>query len=155
MVGEKGTGTELLVCWGSLQLGSGLKRSEKKECRWGHKEGGRERRKQGEGSWPRARECLVIGMTLGIISAPDQLIYLQEEVGRLAVILAPLLRVTASSFLDGPAPAAATGQERADGCRWHGSADGVGGATPKGFSHPRARPPVVRLLPAEPPGLRE
>ena len=103
--------------------------------------GGRERRKQGEGSWPRARECPAIDMTLGIISAPDQLIYLQEEVGRLAVILAPLLRVTASSFLDGPAPAAATGQERADGCRWHGSADRVGGATPKGFSHP----PALRL----------
>ena len=84
----------------------------------------------------------MIGMTLGIISAPDQLIYLQEEGGRLAVIPAPLLlRVTASSFLDGPVPTAATGQERADGCRWHGSADGVGGATPKGFSHP----PALRL----------
>ena len=55
----------------------------------------------------------MIGMTLGIISAPDQLIYLQEEGGRLAVIPAPLLlRVTASSFLDGPVPTAATGQER-------------------------------------------
>lgn len=150
---------ELLVCWVSLQLCSGLKQSEKVECRWGQdKEKGEREEETGRGQLARGQgvPCdrersgltshsqlpLTICVTLGVISAPDQLIYLHEEVGKLAVIPAPLLiRVTASSFLDGPTPAAATDQERADGCRWHSSADRVGGVTPEGCSCP----PSLRL----------
>lgn len=146
------------MCWISLQLWSGLKWSEKVECRWGHdKEKGEREEETGRGQLAQGQgvPCdrgrggltshsqlpLTICVTLDVISAPDQLIYLQEEVERLAVIPAPLLRVTASSFLDGPAPTAATDQERADGYRWHGSAGGVGGVTPEGCSCP----PSLRL----------
>lgn len=147
---------ELLVCWVSLQLWSGLKRSEKVECRWGHDKEKREREEEtgrgqlaqgqgvpcdrGQGGLTSHSQLpLTICVTLGIISAPDQLIYLQEEARRLAVIPAPLLlRVTASSFLNGPAPTAATDQEWVGGCRWHGSAGRVGGVTPEGCSCPRS-----------------
>lgn len=93
-------------------------------------------------------------MTLGIISAPDQLIYLQEEARRLAAIPAPLLlRVTASSCLDGPAPTVATDQEWVGGCRWHGSAGGVGGVTPEGCSClPSLRLSACYLLSPQDPG---
>lgn len=112
-------------------------------------EAGRRHLAQGQGvpcdrRWAGLASCsqlpLTACMTLGVISAPDQLIYVQEEVERLAVIPVPLLlRVTASSFLDGPAPTAATDQDWAAGCRWHGSAGGGGGVTPEGCSCPPAR----------------
>lgn len=163
---------ELLVCWVSLQLWSELKRSEEVECRWGHdkekgereEETGRGQLAQGQGvpcdrGWggltSHSQLPLTICVTLDVISSPDQLIYLQEEVERLAVIPAPLLlRVTASSFLDGPAPTAATDQERADGYRWHGSAGRVRGGDSRGMQLPTL-PPAVRLLSAEPLGPRE
>lgn len=168
MVGEKGMGTGIASVLGIPADAVGTE-AEKVECRWGHKESGERVEEAGRGhlaqgqgvpcdqGWAglasRSQLPLTARMTLGVISTPDQLIYLQEEVERLAVIPAPLLlRVTASSFLDGPAPTAATDQDWADGCRWHGSAGGGGGVTPEGGSCPPARqlPASYPLSPQDP-----